>query len=254
MRKKNEELKFPKGTQLICKNCNVKAFNLLTCPLCQNPFTLAEPEQWMVQEEMKREEVQAAEKPSKTMRKISFGAFGRKSEKEISNAEEEVLKETEDPTPAQQEAWMDFSAEKAFWGDAKEEPVAAEEDFFQEESGADFVVTETEIAEPAEEETTVVPECVDETAVSEPEKEEVPAASVKKAFSGFSFAGLMKKKISSVEEEAGDAAVNDADCTEELVLTGIPVVDELKRCKRMLDAGEMTQEEFEAKKAELLDL
>ena len=54
MRNKTETSTFPKGAQLVCRNCNIRAYNLVRCPRCHELFTLAEPEKWMAEE--KKEE------------------------------------------------------------------------------------------------------------------------------------------------------------------------------------------------------
>ena len=40
MLKKKESSMFPKGAQLVCKNCNIKAYNLTRCPRCHGHYRL----------------------------------------------------------------------------------------------------------------------------------------------------------------------------------------------------------------------
>ena len=225
MLKKKESSMFPKGAQLVCKNCNIKAYNLTRCPRCHEVFSLAEPESWMA---------------------------------DFRNGKHEVKQEVPAAVTAPQaETNFYVSAAELYTPIVESVPTVAE-------PAVPVVEEKYPVAEP------VAPVVEEKCPVTV--HQTAPAEA--KAKSGFSFAGLLGKKTaenSRPEEkkpEPAKAAVVPEKTKETVVKSAAPkakevapagegwvsVVEELKRCKQKLDAGEITQEEFEETKARLLDL
>lgn len=267
MLKKKESSMFPKGAQLVCKNCNIKAYNLTRCPRCHEVFSLAEPESWMAdfrngKHEVKQEVPTAVTAPQAEANfYVSAAELYTPVVESVPTVAEPVAPVVEEKYPAA-EPVAPVVEEKY----PAAEPVApvVEEKYLAAELVAPVVEEEypaTEPVAPAVEEK--YPVTVHQTAPAEA-----------KAKSGFSFAGLLGKKTAEnsrpeekepepvkpvvMPEKTKETAVKPAAAkAKEVAPAGegwVSVVEELKRCKQKLDAGEITQEEFEETKARLLDL